>query len=134
MQVISMQLLWSGITRLESYLPIELYDAMRRITGRNGPSKVQLNQIELLGKNIGLSKSEVRAALDPPFGGTGIDTKQKLTVFLTIVVVFVIAIMGVLVTWFVVDPESFPIPTYVPGSLYGSIAPRDFSIYGATTL
>ena len=134
MQVIGVQLLWSGIARMKSYLPIELYDAMRRITGRIGPNGVQLNQIELLGENIGLSKTEVYAALDPPIASTGIDTKQRLTLFLTIVTVFVVAILGVLITWFVVDPESFPIPTYVPGSLYGSIAPRDFSVYGTTAL
>jgi hypothetical protein len=134
MPVIGVQLLWSGLTRLESYLPIELYDAMRRITGRIGPNGVQLNQIELLGENIGLSKSEVHAALDPQLGSTFIDSKQRLTQFIAIFTILIIAIISVLVTWFVVDPESFPIPTYVPGSLYGSIAPRDFSVYGATAL
>jgi hypothetical protein len=132
MQVIGVQLLWSGITRLEAYIPISMSDAVKRITGRNGPNKTQLNQIELLGENIGLCKSEVHAALEPSVGITGIDTKQKLTLFLSIVTVFIIAILGVLLTWFVVDPESFPIPTYVPGSLYGSIAPRDFSVYRST--
>ncbi len=134
MKLISVHLFSSGIRRLEPYLPVILYDQVRRITGRIGPNKQQLNQIELLGEELGLSKSEVHAALDPPLGGTGIDSKQRLTLFLTIVTVFIIAIIGVLVTWFIVDPESFPIPTYVPGSLYGSITPRDFSIYRATTL
>jgi hypothetical protein len=104
------------------------------MAGRSEPNKQQLNQIELLGENLGLSKSEVHAAIDPPLGSTGIDSKQRLTLFLTIVTVFVIAIVGILVTWFIVDPESFPLPTYVPGSLYGSIAPRDFSLYGTVTL
>lgn len=134
MQLISVHLFWSGIRRLEPYLPIGLYDIVQRMAGRSEPNKQQLNQIELLGENLGLSKSEVHAAIDPPLGSTGIDSKQRLTLFLTIVTVFVIAIVGILVTWFIVDPESFPIPTYVPGSLYGSIAPRDFSLYGTVTL
>ena len=134
MQLNSVQLFWFGIRRLEPYLPVILYDQVRRITGRIGPNKQQLNQIELLGENLGLSKSEVHAATDPPLGSTGIDSKQRLTLFLTIVTVFVIAIIGILVTWFIVDPESFPIPTYVPGSLYGSITPRDFSLYSTVTL
>ena len=133
MQSNSVQSFWYGIRRLEPYLPVILYDQVRRITGRIGPNKHQLNQIELLGENLGLSKSEVHAALEPPLGSIGIDSKNKLTLFLTIVTVFVIAIIGILATWFIVDPESFPIPTYVPGSLYGTIAPRDFSIYRTTT-
>lgn len=134
MNVVGVQFLWSGLTRLESWLPIGLHDAMRKITGRTEPNKVQLHHIELLGENLGLSKSEVRAALDPQLGSTFIDSRQRLTQFLAIVAIFIIAIISVLVTWFVVDPESFPVPTYVPGSLYGSIAPRDFSFYRTTTL
>lgn len=127
-------MIWSSIRRLEPYLPTILHGQIRRITGRIGPNKQQLKQIELLGENLGLDRREVHAALDPPLGRSGIGINNRLTLFLTIVTVFIIVIIGVLVTWFIVDPDSFPIPTYVPGSLYGTIAPRDFSIYRTTTL
>jgi hypothetical protein len=91
-------------------------------------------QIELLGENLGLDRREIHAALDPPLSSTGIDSRNRLTLFVTIVSVFIIVIIGVLVTWFIVDPDSFPIPTYVPGSLYGTISSRDFSVYRTVTL
>ena len=134
MQLVSLQGFGFRFKRLKPYLPIGLYDHLQRIAGRNGPSKKQLNQIDLLGENIGLTKSEVRAALNPQLGSTFMDSRQRITQFIAIITILIIAIISVLVTWFVVDPESFPIPTYVPGSLYGSIAPRDFSVYGATAL
>lgn len=123
-----MQMIWFGIKRLESHLPIRLYEGMRQIVRKNKPTELQLSKIELLGKNIGLERTEVLAALDSPLGAPGVGGKQRLTLFISIVAVFVIAIISVLLTWLVVDPETFPIPTYVPGSLYGTISPRDFNL------
>jgi len=124
---IIMHMIWVDINRLESYLPIRLYDRMQQITGYVEPSRQQLTKIELLGKNVGLEKSEVLAALDSHLSTTGIGSKSRISLFTTIIVMIVIALVSVLLTWFVVDPESFPVPTYVPGSLYGTISPRDFS-------
>jgi hypothetical protein len=132
LQAISMQTIWFGVKRLERFLPIRLYNGMRRIAGRTRPSRQEMVKIESLGEIVGLEKAEVVSALDSPLGTTGIDSKQRLTLFISIVAVFVIAIISVLLVWYVEDPDSFPIPRYLPESLYGTISPRDFNIVATT--
>lgn len=129
-----MQMIWVGLIRLERHLPSKLYDIMWLLSGKVGPSRQQLIRIKLLGEDVGLSKSEVLAALDPRLSTPGIESKYRLSLFMSIIVMIVIAILSVLLTWFVVDPESFPVPTYIPGSLYGTISPKDFSAFGTTTV
>ncbi len=127
-------MIWVGVKRLERHLPNRLYDIMWRLSGKVGPSRQQLIRIELLGEDVGLSKSEVFAALDPRLSTPGIESKFRLSLFMSIIVMIVIAILSVLVTWFVVDPESFPVPTYIPGSLYATISPKDFSAFGSAAV
>lgn len=123
----NLQLLRPRIKIMKPYLPQSLFSQLERITGRSGPSREQLRKISSLGKSIGLEKHEIIAAIDAPIANPGIGSKDRFSLYITLILVTIIVVIGMLLTWYIVDPESFPIKLYTPGSLYGSIRPQDFA-------
>ena len=119
---------------MKSYLPQSLFSQLERVIGRPGPNREQIKKITSLAKSVGLEKHEIIAAIDAPIGSPGIGGKGRLSLFISILVVTIVATIAILITWYIVDPESFPIPTYTPGSLYGSIRPQDFASRSITAL
>jgi hypothetical protein len=90
-------------------------------------SREQLSEIEQLGKKVGLEREEIIAAIDRPIPDSGVPGHPKSLLFVTFIAMAVIVVGVVLMVWTVVDPETSPIHTYVPGSLYGTIRPQDFA-------
>jgi len=121
------QILWPRIKIMKPYLPRSIFSQLERITGRSGPSREQLRKISSLGKSVGLEKHEIIAAIDAPIAKPGIGGKDRASLYITLILVTIIVAIGILITWYVVDPESFPIKLYTPGTLYGSIRPQDFA-------
>ena len=113
---------------MKPYLPRSVFAQLEPITRKPSPTKVQLEKISRLGESIGLHRKEIVAAIDAPLANQGITSKERLSLFISLIVVSVVVVISVLLLWLAVDPESFPIPTptYIPGSLYGSIQPQDF--------
>jgi hypothetical protein len=100
---------------------------IERTMTRSTLSREQLSKIEQLGKNVGLEREEIIAAIDNPIPNSGIPGHPKSLLIVTFVAIAVIVVGLVLMVWTVVDPETSPIHTYVPGSLYGTIRPQDFA-------
>lgn len=123
----NLQLLSPRIKIMRPYLPQKLFSQLERVFRRSGPTREQFRKITSLGKSIGLEKHEIIAAIDAPIASPGIGSKGRLSLFISLLVVTIVATIVILITWYVVDPETCPIPIYVPGSLYGSIRPQDFA-------
>jgi hypothetical protein len=123
------QILWPRIAIMKPYLPQRIFFQIKSAIRPLEPTKSQLRKIASLGESIGLEKNEIIAAIDAPLAEPGMTGKSRLSLYLSIIIVTIIAVFGILLTWYVVDPDSFPVPTYVPGSLYGSIRPQDFQHY-----
>jgi hypothetical protein len=100
------------------------------LTGRRRPNRTQLEQIERLGRDIGLSKTEVVASLHATPNTMGAGITQKKAVYFVMLFVVVIIVWGLLYIWAVLDPETAPFKTYVPGTFYGTIRPKDFALAG----
>ena len=134
MEWTSLQILWPRIRIMKPYLPQSLFSQLERVNGKSGPSREQLRKISDLGKSVGLEKHEIIAAIDAPIAKPGIGGKSRLSLFFSLVVVTIVAAIAILITWYIVDPDSFPIPTYAPGTFYGSIRPQDFASHSLTAL
>ena len=130
MQWINLQTFWYRYRRVEPYLPKKLQGALKQMTGRNSPNETQLDQIKLLGEDIGLSENEVLASLGRPSSPMGVDGRQRTTIYFTMLVAIMVIVWGALYIWAILDPETAPIKTYVPGTFYGTIKPKDFAFYG----
>jgi hypothetical protein len=97
-----------------------------RAIPRDGMTREQFAKIELLGRNIGLERDDIIAAVEGPIPGPGVPGRSRFLLAVNLVVVTIIVVAAVLLMWTVIDPETSPIRTYVPGSLYGIIKPEDF--------
>ena len=127
MEWTNLQLLGPRIKIMKPYLPRSIFSQLERITGKSGPSREQLRKISALGKSVGLEKHEIIAAIDAPIAKPGIGGYDRLSLYIILILVTIIVAIGILFTWYVVNPELFPIRTYAPGSFYGSIKPQDFA-------
>jgi hypothetical protein len=113
--------------RMRQFLPGGLFSFLDRLTKEDGPTESQLERIKLLGEDVGLGEDDVLAALEPSSGPLGFDSQRRPTLYLSYILILVVVTIGVLVVWTIVDPESSPIKTYLPGTLYGTVRPDDFT-------
>ena len=134
MEWTNLQLLGLRMKIMKPYLPRSIFSQLEWITGKSGPSREQLKKINSLGKSVGLEKHEIIAAIDAPLANQGIGGKSRLSLFFSLVVVIIVAAIAILITWYIVDPYSFPFNTYIPGTAYGSIKPQDFARHNRTAL
>jgi len=118
---------------VKAYLPRKIFSQIERVFGKPNPTREQLREITQLGESVGLKKNEIIAAIDAPLANQGITSKERLSLFISLIAVSVVFVISVLLQWLAVDSESVPIPTptYIPGSLYGSIQPQDFRFRSA---
>lgn len=112
---------------MKQFLPGSLFTLLDILTKEDGPTKSQLERIKLLGEDIGLGEDDVLTALEPSSGPIGFDSQRRPTLYLSYILILIVVTIGVLVVWTIVDPESSPIKTYLPGTLYGTIRPDDFA-------
>jgi hypothetical protein len=128
-ELTNIRILWPTLKAMKPYLPRRIFSQIDSFNSKPRITRKQLSEVTRLGKTIGLEKNEIIAAIDAPLLNQGITTKERLLLFISLIVVSVIVVVSILLVWLVVDPESYPIPTptYIPGSLYGSIQPQDFS-------
>jgi hypothetical protein len=103
-----------------------MFSRIERTIDKPRPTKSQLDKVTKLGESIGLERKEIIAAIDAPLADSGFIGKSRVSLYVSLIMVTIIVILGVLLTWYVVDPDSFPIPTYTPGTLYATIRPQDF--------
>jgi hypothetical protein len=124
---------WIGLgvrpmyTAIRQYLPKALSSKVEKMIPKTRLTKKQISRIELLGSNIGLEKEDIIAAVDGPIPVSGVAGRSRFILLANIIVVTVVVIAAVLLVWTVVDPETSPIRTYAPGSLYCTIKPEDFA-------
>jgi len=100
---------------------------IERMMPRDTLTKKQLSKIKILGSNIGLEREDILAAIEGPIPEPSASGRSRALLFVNLVVVTIIVVASVLLVWVVVDPETSPIRTYTPGSLYGTIRPQDFA-------
>lgn len=117
------------IMMIKRVLPDTQTSMLDRLVNRQQMSKQQLSKIHQLGRNIGLDREEITAAIDRPQSGVqkGGLSNNRFFRGITIASILIIAIGVILIVWYFVGPESSPIHTYTPGTDYGSIKPRDFA-------
>jgi hypothetical protein len=120
------------LQRLKQHLPSSLFTVVSRFTYGVKPTNSQLKRINLLGVDIGLSENEVVAALADSSSPIRVGGRQKIAVYFSMLVAVVMIAIGSLFIWVILDPETAPIKTYVPGTFYGTIRPMDFQIYGTS--
>ena len=119
---------------VKPYLPKSIVSRIDLVFGKPSPTREQLSQISKLGESVGLEKNEIIAAIDAPLSNQGGSSKGDRSKLIPLIIITIIAVCSFLFVWAVVDPESFPIHTYTPGTFYGTIRPQDFSSYSHTPL
>jgi hypothetical protein len=127
LEIITIHFFQSKLRGMRSLIPKWLFSRLEQIVKRPCPTREQLLKINRLGASVGLQKNEIVAAVDAPINSQGILQRERVSLYLAIIVVTVIFSLVILFVWNFVDQESSPITTYTPGSLYGSIRPEDFS-------
>jgi hypothetical protein len=90
-------------------------------------SQKQISKITTLGKGIGLGSDEIVLAMEPTGVGLPDQHMSKAVYALSTLVIFVAAVIVFVAMWHLVSPETSPIPTYAPGTFYGTIKPQDFT-------
>lgn len=124
--------MWSGLSFLfpkilaaERILPPSVSRIVDIASFRPPISNEQLSKINALGNSIGLEREETLAALEAPVSEPrkGI---FKSVLRIMVVSALVVIVIGLVFIWRIVSPETFPIPTYAPGTDYGTIKPQDF--------
>lgn len=117
------------ILMMKRILPEVQASMIDRFAKRQQMSRQQFSKIHQLGRNVGLDREEIIAAVDLPEGGVrpgGLSNNQLFS-GITIMSIFIIAIGLILIVWHFMDPEGSPIHTYTPGTFYGTIKPQDFT-------
>lgn len=133
MKIIDIQLLWLKLRVLRPYLPKQMFSYFKRTVQRPSPTTKQLSELTKLGESIGLARNEVIAAIDAPLAEQGPSGSGRKPMVITFILVAIAIAVWSLFIWYVVSPETFPIPTYRYGTLYGTIRPQDFSSRNSTT-
>jgi hypothetical protein len=120
--------------RVQCYLPSNIRSKIESLILRRPSEERQLRKLDMLGKNIGLSRSEVLATYNPPLNMS--HWRSRFTPFSACVMILVIMVVGYMIIAFVAlsNPNYFPPPnsTYRFGSLYGTIKPQDFGSAGSS--
>lgn len=126
--------MWSGTSTLlpklmlvKSFLPSGLQKVVDQLMKPPDLSQTQIARIVSLGRDIGLEDDEVVLAMEPTGVGLPDQHMSKAVYALSTLVVFVAAIIVFVAMWHLVSPETSPIPTYAPGTFYGTIKPQDFT-------
>lgn len=127
MERTDIRLLLPTLNIVKPYLPQSIISQIERVFGKPNPTREQLREITRLGESIGLERSEVVAAIDAPLSNQGVPGGGRASIIIPMILVSIIVVCSILLIWAVVDPESFPIHTYAPGTFYGTIRPQDFS-------
>ncbi|NHI89598.1 MAG: hypothetical protein EAX87_08750 [Candidatus Thorarchaeota archaeon] len=127
MKILDIQLLWLKLGLLRPYLPKQMFSYFKRTVQRPSPTPKQLGELTKLGESIGLARNEVIAAIDAPLAEQGSSGSGRKPMMITLILVATAIAVWSLFIWYVVSPETFPIPTYRYGTLYGTIKPQDFS-------
>jgi hypothetical protein len=124
--------MWIGILipklmMVRPFLPSRLRRTVDLMLQPEAPSKKQMDRITALGLNLGLSEEDVVLALDNPAQGLGQQKMSRVAFVVSAAVVVVAAAIIFIGIWHAVSPETSPIPTYAPGTFYGTIKPQDFT-------
>ena len=127
MERIDIRLLIPTLKIVKPYLPQSIVSHVEHVFGKPGPTRKQLSEIARLGESVGLERNEVLAAIDAPLSNQGVPGGGRASIIIPMILVSIIVVASILLIWAVVDPESFPIHTYAPGTFYGTIRPQDFS-------
>ncbi len=117
---------------MKPYLPRSIFAQLELVTRKPSPTKVQLDKITKLGESVGLQRNEISAAIDAPMANQEITSKDRKSLFIPSILISILVVVSVLLLWYVLSPESFPISTYTPGTFYGTIRPQDFSSHSLT--
>lgn len=133
MKIIDIHLLWLKLRVLRPYLPKQMFSYFKRTVQRPSPTTKQLSELTKLGESIGLARNEVIAAIDAPLADQGPSSSGRKPMMITFILVAIAIAVWSLFIWYIVSPETFPIPTYRYGTLYGTIRPQDFSSRNSTT-
>jgi hypothetical protein len=126
MEMINIRILWPRLKIMQPYLPRKIFSQIERVFGKPNPTKQQLLEIEQLGESVGLQKNEILAAIDAPLVNQA-SNGGKSSIYLRLILVSILAIVCILIVWFIAHPELVTIPTYAPGTDYGTIRPQDFA-------
>jgi hypothetical protein len=133
LKIIDIQLLWLKLGNLRPYMPKQMFSYFKRTIQKPSPTPKQLGELTKLGESIGLERNEVIAAIDAPLADQGPSGGGRHPMMITFILVAIAIAVWSLFIWYVVSPETFPIPTYRYGTLYGTIRPQDFSSQNSTT-
>jgi hypothetical protein len=127
--------MWSGVSvllpvlmQIRPFMPSALKKTIDQMISPAPLTQKQHDKISALGESIGLSKDEIRNAVDTP--GLDLPAKgmSKMALVSSVVIIVIAAAVVILGVWHIISPETSPIPTYAPGTDYGSIKPKDFDI------
>lgn len=132
MEWIKLRILWPKLRIMKPYLPRSIFAQLELVTRKPSPTKVQLDKITKLGESVGLQRNEISAAIDAPMANQEITSKDRKSLFIPSILISILVVVSVLLLWYVLSPESFPISTYTPGTFYGTIRPQDFSSHSLT--
>jgi hypothetical protein len=131
---IDIRILLPTLKIVKPYLPKSIVSRIERIFGKPRPTRAQMSEIARLGESVGLKRNEIIAAIDAPLSSQGVPGKGRASTIIFMILISIIVVGSILLVWAVVDPESFPIHTYTPGTFYGTIRPQDFSSHEITPL
>jgi len=112
---------------MKQYLPQSVFSQIELVFRKPNPTIEQLNRITKLGESIGLQSSEIIAAIDAPLKNQEFSGGRRTSILIPLILASIAIVVGILLAWAIVDPRSFPISTYTPGTDYGTIRPQDFS-------
>ncbi|TFH06151.1 MAG: hypothetical protein E4H14_11395 [Candidatus Thorarchaeota archaeon] len=126
MEWTNIRILWPKLKIMKPYLPRSVFSQIERVFRKPSPTREQLSKIARLGENVGLQRNEIVAAIDAPLPNQGIPGEGRTSIFIPLILVSILVVVSFLLIWAIVDPRSFPIHTYTPGTFYGTIRPQDF--------
>ena len=128
------RILWPKLKVMKPYLPRSIFSQVECIFRKPNPTREQLTKIATLGESIGLSRTEIVAAVDAPLSNQGMPSQGRVSRFMRLALVSILLVASILIVWAIFDPASAPIHTYTPGTDYGTIRPQDFSSHYPTQL
>ena len=128
----NIRILWPKLKIMKPYLPQSVFSQIERVFRKPSPTREQLSKIATLGESIGLQRSEIVAAIDAPLPNQGTAGKGRTSILFPLILVSILIVVSIILTWAIIDPESFPFKTYTPGTFYGTIKPQDFSSQNLT--
>jgi hypothetical protein len=113
---------------IRMYLPFRLRNLFDKQLYSKTLTRSKLESMVALGKSIGLDRREVYAAVPSNMDPAGSLVRKKMTPFSALITILIIVVAGFLFLVITGNyPINNPVPTYTPGSRYGSIRPKDFT-------